>query len=78
MEGAAIAAKNRLDVSMFTAWHTAVFALNGYAGKLKPLSEFVGRDERPPQEIQHARAIAFFHRLQAQGVDVKITRNEIN
>jgi hypothetical protein len=24
-----------------TAWHTAVFALSGYSGKLKPLSEFL-------------------------------------
>lgn len=81
MEGAALAAKQRLDLATFTAWHTAIFALNGYSGGLKnkSLSDFLSRDEKPKaQSVQHARAIAFFHRLQAEGVPVKITRTELN
>jgi hypothetical protein len=37
MEGMAHAAKRELDLAIFTAWHTAVFALTGYGGKLKEL-----------------------------------------
>ena len=79
MEGAALAAKDRLDVAIYTAWHVAVFALNGYSGKLKgkSLADFLS-DKPKEQSVQHAQAIAFFHRLQANGVDVKISRNEIN
>lgn len=79
MEGAALAAKDRLDVAVFTAWHTAVFGLNGYSGKLKgkSLADFM-QDRPKVQSVQHAQAIAFFHRLQAKGVSVKISRNEIN
>jgi len=68
-------------MALFTAWHTAVFALSGYAGKLKgkSLSDFLStRAEDTPQQLRHAQGIAFFHRLQARGYDVKITKNEIN
>lgn len=77
MEGAALAAKNRLDVELFTAWHTAVFALNGYGGKLKPLSEYLNREPDGPA-LSNAKLIAGFHSLKARGFDVQISRNEIN
>jgi hypothetical protein len=78
MEGAALAKKQDMDLAMFTAWHTAVFALNGYGGKLKgkKLSDYL--TQKPEHNPSHSKAIAFFHSLQARGVPVKITRNEIN
>lgn len=80
MEGAARAAKKQLDVATFTAWHTAIFGLSGYAGKLKgkSLSDFLSDPQPKQQSLQHAKAIAFFHRLQARGVPVSISKNEIN
>lgn len=74
MEGAALAAKRRSDLAISTAWHTAIFALNGYSGKLKgkTLLDFLGPDES--QAKKHAEAIAFFHKLKAKGVPVEITR----
>lgn len=81
MEGAALRQKRELDMATFGAWHTAIFALNGYAGKLKgkSLSDFLSaKPETNNQSVQNARGIAFFHRLQAEGIPVKITKNEIN
>lgn len=79
MEGAALAAKQRLDLATFTAWHTAIFALNGYAGKLKgkSLTDFIGDATPKPDSaaLKRAHAIAYFHRLQAKGVPVDITRH---
>lgn len=78
MEGAAIRDRKELNVALFTAWHTARFALNGYGnkGKLagsKSLSDIMLKDDEPPSN--HARAIAFFHGLKAQGFPVTITRH---
>lgn len=75
MEGAALAEKKRLDIAIVTAWHTAMFALAGYGGKLKgkKLSDYLGNPEQPKQS-SHAQAIAFFHRLKARGVPVDISR----
>ena len=78
MEGAALAEKKRFDLAIVTAWHTAVFALNGYAGKLKgkSLSDFL--IDRPERQAgaSHAQTIAFFHRLKAKGIPIDITRTE--
>jgi len=77
MEGAALRRKRDIDLALYTAWHTAIFALNGYAGKLKgkSLSDFLGQSgEEKATSLQHAKGIAFFHRLQAKGVPVKISR----
>lgn len=79
MEGAALRRKNELDLATYTAWHTAVFALSGYAGKLKQLPEYLVPDEpETAVPLQHAKGIAFFHALKAKGFDVKIEKNEIN
>lgn len=79
MEGSALARKSELDLAVFTAWHTAVFALTGYGGKLKRLPDYLSRDEADNKvALKHAQGIAFFHRLQARGVPVKITRETIN
>lgn len=76
MEGAALAAKREYDLAIATAWHTAVFGLQGYAGKLKgkKLSDFLS-DHSDKQPTKHAQAIAFFHSLKARGVPVEITRH---
>lgn len=67
------------DLAIVNAWHTAIFALSGYSGKLKgkSLSDFLSSDAKPVNASRknHAQGIAFFHRLQARGVDVKITRH---
>jgi hypothetical protein len=77
MEGAALAERKRLDLAIVTAWHTAMFGLNGYGGKLKgkKLSDFLisGNEDQPVSK--HAQAIAFFHRLKSRGVPVEITRH---
>lgn len=76
MEGSALQRKDELNVALYTAWHTAVFALARYSGKLKPLSDYLSTDEQPKGEaLQHAKAIAFFHRLKARGIPVEITRH---
>lgn len=85
MEGAAIAQRQRLDLATFTAWHTAIFALNGYGGRLKgkSLADFLIKDGSPKSEapLEHAQAIHFFQGMKARGFPVEITRiprNEIN
>lgn len=76
MEGAALAATRAADLAIVTAWHTAVFALNGYAGKLKnkSLSDFLSSDFEKPQKSDAASAAAFFHGLKLKGYDVKTER----
>jgi hypothetical protein len=71
MEGMARAAKRASEMALFTAWHTAVFALSGYGGKLKSLSEYL---DRPQLSTKHAEAIAFFHSLKARGIPIDISR----
>lgn len=79
MEGAAIRERNALNAGLFTAWHTALFALNGYAnkGKLagnKSLADIMlTGDDRPAPS--NAMAHAFFSRLKAQGFPVEITHH---
>lgn len=74
MEGAALAAKDKHDLAIVMAWHTAIFALNGYGGKLKgkSLSDFLETEAKPPSK--NAAAIAFFHTLKARGFNVEISR----
>jgi hypothetical protein len=80
MKGMARAANREVDVAMVMAWHTAVFGLKGYAGKLKgkSLSDFLTSKPQPKaedvQRLQNARAIHFFQSLKAKGVDVQISR----
>jgi hypothetical protein len=76
MEGAAIAERRRFDMAIVTAWHTAVFGLSGYAGKLKnkSLSDFLSGEHKQPAS-EAAQAIAFFHSLKARGFPVEITRH---
>lgn len=76
MEAAALRREREYDLAIAQAWHTAIFALNGYAGKLKgkSLSDFlIGQDK--PQVSKAAQAVAFFHSLKARGFPVEITRH---
>lgn len=74
MEGMARAAKRQSEVALFTAWHTAVFALTGYSGKLKSFDEYLGK---PAPLKDHKEAIFFFHQLKAKGYDVEISRGTL-
>lgn len=81
MEGAKLREQRQLDIAMFAAWHTAVFALNGYSGKLKgkSLADFLGGSKPDePEKLKNAKLIAGFNSLKARGFDVQISRNEIN
>lgn len=76
MEGAALRQEREYDLAITTAWHTAIFALNGYGGKLKnkSLADYLISQEKP-QANSTAKAIAFFHSLKARGYPVDITRH---
>lgn len=80
MEGAAARETKQFNVALFAAWHTARFALNGYAnkGKLagsKSLADLMLTDDEAAPVENHAQAIAFFHGLKQRGFDVEITRH---
>jgi hypothetical protein len=74
MEGAAIRASREYDHAIAQAWHTAMFGLQGYSGKLKGkrLSDFLA--QKPEPKSGAAQAIAFFHKIKARGIPVSITR----
>lgn len=77
MEGAALRQEREHDREMTQAWNTAMFAINGYGGKLKgkALSDYlIGKDK--PKRSSTASAIAFFHSMKAAGLPVTITRAE--
>lgn len=73
MQGRRNADKLRAKRDLLIAYHTGAFAGAAFAGKLKPFDQYVsdGAQERP---LQHAHAIAFFHRMKARGFPVEITR----
>lgn len=77
MEGAALRRKQEIDLATYNSWHTAVFVLGMYSGKMKgkTLADFIQSDKPDQRPSQSARAIAFFHGLKAQGFDVSITRH---
>jgi hypothetical protein len=73
------AAKREHELAISTAWHTAVFALSGYGGKLKDLAAYLGSvngqdGKADEQRVSNARLIHFFHTLKARGVPVDISR----
>jgi hypothetical protein len=76
MEALAHAAMRQLDLCIVNAWHTAVFALNGYGGKLKPLADFLSSKPEPEDDgrLQNAKIIHFFQSLKARGVPIDISR----
>lgn len=74
MEGMARAASRQADLAIVNAWHTAIFVLNGYAGKLKgkSLSDFLSGDRvQAKRRSTYADAHAFFGRLKAEGFPIE-------
>lgn len=72
------AASREVDIAISNAWHTSVFGLSMYAGKMKGkrLSDFLSNRDREPQAgSKAAEAIAFFNTLKARGFNVEITRH---
>lgn len=79
MEAAALKREREHDLAISQAWHTAIFALNGYAGKLKnkSLSDYlISKDKAQPKRSTVADAVAYFHSMKAAGLPVTITRVE--
>lgn len=80
MKGMARAASRQFDAAIVTAWHTARFALNGYADKGRlagtlTLADLLSASKQSSRKTKSAEAIAFFHSLKSRGFDVKITRH---
>lgn len=73
MEGAALRAEREHDRNMTLAWNTAMFALNGYGGKLKgkSLDDYL---INKPKKSTLASAMAFFSQMQARGFPVRVYR----
>jgi hypothetical protein len=60
---------------LLLAWHVGALSGAAFAGKLKPFKEYLSEAEPGDnRKVQHAEAIAFFHRLKAKGLPVEITR----
>lgn len=77
MEAAALRREREYDLAMTQAWNTAIFALNGYGGKLKgkSLSDYlIGKPEKKRSTLSDA--VAFFHSMKSAGLPVTITRTE--
>jgi hypothetical protein len=75
MEGAALRDKQQLDLAFWQAWHTEAFARMEGRDFKAALRNHFSRDDKSDQRLKNAEAIAFFHRLKARGVPVKITRH---
>lgn len=82
MEGMAGSATRELDLAMVNAWHTAIFALLGYAGKLrdKKLSDFLSSRKEPEEEdfrLHNAKLLHGFQSLKARGlpIDISVTKH---
>ena len=68
------AATRNVDLATYGAWHTAIFALGMYSGKLKGkrLSDFLSSsDSKPSHRSEDVKAIHFFMSLKARGVPIK-------
>lgn len=76
-------ANRQFDLAVITSWHTARFALNGYADKGRlagnqKLSDLLSSAKTPSEadvnEHMNAKIIHFFQQLKARGASVEITR----
>jgi hypothetical protein len=75
LRGRRNADKLRSRRDLLLAYHSGAFAGAAFNGKLKPFDHYARNVESGDgQQLQHANAIAFFHRLKAKGVPVEITR----
>lgn len=75
MEGALKAAKQRMDLAFWQAWHVEAFArMEGRHFKAALKNHFAG-SPKSNEAVKNAEALAFFHRLKESGVPVEITRH---
>jgi hypothetical protein len=72
MEGAALAAKRRLESETATAWQTAAFGAAAFAGKLKKLNHYLPQKPVKPQTPQEM--IAILQELRDRGAPMNIRR----
>lgn len=75
MEGAALKAKRLADLAFWQAWHVEAFARMEVRDFKNALKNHFEADVRSAAALNNAQGIAFFHRLQARGVPVEITRH---
>lgn len=75
MEGAARAAKTRMDLAFWQAWHVEAFARMEGRDFKHALKNHLAADEKTGAALKNAQAIAFFHSLKAKGIPVEITRH---
>lgn len=75
MEGAALRHKRELDMLIAGAWHTAIFGLNGYAGKLrgKNLSDYLN-SAKPKKAQTPDEMFAALLMTQAGGAPLNIRK----
>lgn len=75
MEAAAKRDERLIDRATAQAWQTAIFALNGYGGKLqgKSLSDYL-INKPPKRRSTTADAVAFFSALKEAGYPIKVER----
>lgn len=73
------AANRDVDIGIVTSWHTARFALNGYAdkgrlagsNKLADILSTANKADAPHRRSTWADSHAFFGRLRAQGFPIE-------
>lgn len=73
MEGAALKSEREYDLAIAQVWHAARFNALAQVGKLKSLSNYIGK-KASGKKSTLASAIAFFHNMKAAGFPVEITR----
>lgn len=76
MEGAALRQEREYDLSIAQQWHGAKFNALAQVGKLKSLSNYIGKRATGGKKSTLASAIAFFHSMKAAGFPVEISRVE--
>jgi hypothetical protein len=73
LRGRQKANKAAAERDLLLAWHTGAFTGAAFNGNLKSFDHY-SKPQTDGRPLQHAQAIAFFHRLKAKGVPVEITR----
>lgn len=75
MEGAALKAEREYDLAIAQVWHGARFNALAQVGKLRGLSNYIGK-RATGKKSTLASAVSFFHSMRAAGFPVTITRVE--
>jgi hypothetical protein len=72
MEGSALRQEREYDLAIAQAYHGAKFGALAQAGKLKALSNYIGKKGSGKSPL--AAALNFMHNMKASGVPVEISR----